>query len=382
MSLEPRLKVLLIVVFLTFWAERPICAQTAAPTPAGAKVVLKVGANLKVGEQVVDTGLSHRVYAVERAQGDWRWLVSGKIAGWARAGDLIPLDDADEFYTAEITKNPHAPWPYVKRGLAYHHQGNIDKAFSDYSAAIQQDPHYAPALINRGNIWLARKTPDRAIQDFSDAIEADPKSILAHVNRAIAYQTKEDYDKALADYDEAVKLGWNTAAAYNNRGYARYMKKDYHGALADFDEAIKLEPGYALALMNRGRAQQARGEYQQALADFTEATRLNPKAADGFADRAWLLATCPDPNFRNGKEAVKLANQANDLADKKSHHCYDVSAAAHAEAGDFATAVAHEGRAIELVPTRKADAETRQIAEQYRARLKLYQAKQPYHEMQ
>ena len=119
MSLEPRLKVLLVVPFLTFWAERPICAQSAAPTPAGAKVVLKVGASLKVGEQVVDTGQSHRVYIVERTQGEWRWLVSGKIAGWARSADIIPLDEADEFYTAEITKNPHAPWPYVKRGLAY-----------------------------------------------------------------------------------------------------------------------------------------------------------------------------------------------------------------------------------------------------------------------
>jgi tetratricopeptide (TPR) repeat protein len=379
MSLEPRLKVLFVVVFLPFWAQRPICAQSAAPTPTGAKVVLKVGANLKVGEQVVDTGQSHRVYIVERTQGDWRWLVSGKIAGWARSADIVPLDEADEFYTAEITKNPHAPWPYVKRGLAYHHQGNIDKAFSDYSDAIRQDPHYAPALINRGNIWLARKTPDRAIQDFSDAIEADPKSILAHVNRGIAYQTKEDYDNALADYDEAIKLGWNTAGAYNNRGYARYMKKNYAGAIADFDEAINVESGYALAWMNRGRARQSQGEYEQALADFSEATRLNPKAPEGLADRAWLLATCPDAKFRNGKEAVKLATEANELAGRSSSRYYDVSAAASAEAGEFATAVAHERRAIELVP-KKADSETRQIAEQYRARLKLYEAKQPYRE--
>jgi tetratricopeptide (TPR) repeat protein len=377
MSFDPRLKILLVVVFLASWGERRACSQSAAP--AGPQVVLKVGATLKIGEKVVDTGQSHRVYTVEQAQGNWRWLVSGKIAGWARSIDIIPLDEADEFYTEEINKNAHSPWPYVKRGLIYHHQGNVDKAFSDYSDAIRQDPHYVPALINRGNIWLARKTPDRAIVDFSDAIEADPKSILAHVNRGIAYQTKEDYDNALADYDEAIKLGLKTAAGYNNRGHARYMKKDYTGAIADLDEAIKLDPGYALAWMNRGRARQSQGDYEQALADFTEATRLNPGAPEGFADRAWLLATCPDAKFRNGKEAVELATQASKLAGKSSSQLYDVSAAAHAEAGDFTTAAAHERLAIDLVP-KKADADTRLTAEQYRVRLKLYEAKKPYRE--
>jgi tetratricopeptide (TPR) repeat protein len=157
------------------------------------------------------------------------------------------------------------------------------------------------------------------------------------------------------------------------------MLKDHNGAIADFDEAIKLDPGYALAWMNRGRARQARGDYERALADFADATRLNPKAPEGYADQAWLLATCPFEKLRNGKEAVKLADQATELADKSSAFFFDVSAAAHAEAGDFTSAVAHERTAIGLIP-KKADAETRLTGEQYRARLKLYEAKQPYRE--
>jgi tetratricopeptide (TPR) repeat protein len=377
MSLDRRHRVLLVVVVLTSWAPRRAGAQ---PAPAvGTTVVIKAGAVLKVDDKVVDTGQIHRTYTVQRAQGAWIWLVSGQVAGWARAADVMPLSQAIDFYTAEIERNPHAPWPYYNRGLIYHDQGNSDKAFSDYSEAIRQDPRFVPALINRGNIWLARKTPNRAITDFSDAIEADPKSILARVNRGIAYEAIEDYDKALADLDEAIKLGLRTAVAYNNRGHVRAMKKDYAGAIADFDEAIKVDPGYARAWMNRGRARQSRGEYEQALADFAEATRLNPKAPEGYADRAWLLATCPVDKLRNGQEAVKLADEATELAGKGGHRYFDVSAAAHAEAGDFTSAVAHEQTAIGLIP-RKADAETRLTGEQYRARLNLYKAKKPYRE--
>jgi tetratricopeptide (TPR) repeat protein len=383
MSFDPRFPLVLgFLMVMSPWAQLQARAQATKPAakPAENQVVLKAGATLKINDKVVDTGMSHRFYTVERSQGAWRWLVSGDVSGWAKASDIVPLNQAIEFYSEEIKRNPHAAWAYCKRGMIYHDMGKIDDAFSDYSDAIRQDLRFVPALINRGNIWLVtRKTPDRAITDFTDALEADPKSILAHVNRGIAYQTKGDYDKALADYDQAIKLGLRTAAAYNNRGHARDMKNDHDGAIADYNEAIKLDPDYALAWMNRGRARQSKGDYKEALADFVEATRLNPKSPQGYADRAWLLATCPDAKFRDGKEAIKLATTASELAGKSSSYYFDISAAAHAEAGDFTKAIAHERQAISLIP-KKADLEERQHADEYRARLKLYEDKKPYRE--
>src|SRR5262249_16119380 len=154
--------------------------------------------------------------------------------------------------------------------------------------------------------------------------------------------------------------------------------KDYDGAIADYDEALKLDPLYALAWMNRGSARQGKGEYAQALADFAEATRLNPKAPEGYAHRAWVLATCPDATVRNGKEAVNPASEAVERAGPTAHHYLDVRAAAHAEDGDFAAAIVSEQRAIDLAAKRspkdlEAD-QTLAALEGYRSRLKLYQA--------
>ncbi len=347
--------------------------RAQAARAIGTQVVIKPGGSLKVRDNVVDSGKSHRIYTIERSEGEWRWLVSGAVAGWARASDVIPLSEAIDFYTAEIKANPHSASAYFLRAMIEKDHGRIDEAFSDYSAAIRQDPKFVPALINRGNLWLAKKSHDRAITDFSDAILADPTSVLAHVNRGIVYQTKGDYDKALADYDDAIRLGLKTAPGFNNRGHAREMKKDYDGAIADYTEAIELDSGYTLAWTNRGSARAAKGDYPSALADFTESTKLNPKSPWGYALRAWILATCPDEQYRDSKEAVTLASQAVELEPGRDARLLDIRAAAYAAAGEFAKAIYDESQAVALV-VKKAPVD----AEVYRGRLKLYKANTPF----
>jgi tetratricopeptide (TPR) repeat protein len=351
-------------------------AADSAPAP-GTQVVLKAGTILKVGEKAVETGGKHRVYKVDRATGPWLWLVSGNIAGWARAADALTFDKAIELYTAEIARNIHSPWPYYNRGLIYQDRGDFDKAQTDYSTALQQDPNFVPALINRGNLWLRRGSYDRAITDYGAAIKNDPKDELAYLNRGIALQGKKEFEKATADYSEAIKLGLKTPSIYNNRGHAREVMKDYDGAIADYSEAIRLDPAYPLPRINRGSARESNGDYEGALADDAEAVRLTPKSPWGYSGQAWIMATCPEAKYRNGAKAVGLATKACELSESKNPSFLDVRAAAHAEAGQFAEAIHWETRAIALVPkTSPGDADV------YRARLKLYQEKKPYRDEQ
>ena len=65
---------------------------------------------------------------------------------------------------------------------------------------------------------------------------------------------------------------------------------------------------------------------------------------------AWLLATCPDPTFRDGPRAVEFAHRALENAAPASRaECLDTLAAALAEAGDFAGAVGRSDEAIALM---------------------------------
>jgi tetratricopeptide (TPR) repeat protein len=365
----------LLLVALASAAAPPAAHAANAPPAVGTSVVIRGGATIKVGEKVVDTGKSHRVYKVDRVNGEWLWLVSGQVAGWARAVDVIAFDKAIDLYTDEIKRNPHTAWPYYNRGLIYQDLRDLDKAMTDYSAALRQDKNYVPALINRGNIWLAKRAYDRAIADYTEAIRLDAKDALAYLNRAIAVQAKGDFARAAKDYDEAIHLGVHTPSAYNNRGHAREMLKDYDGAIADYSEAIRLNPSYSLAWINRGSARQAKGEYAKALSDVAEASRLVPKSPWGYSRQAWILATCPEAKYRDGKAAVELASKACELAGANDARFLDVRAAAFAEAGDFSKAVYWESRAIDAAAKTASNDATN-----YRSRLKLYQDQKPYRE--
>jgi tetratricopeptide (TPR) repeat protein len=372
---SPRIALTIIVTLalgvILFSPAALVRAQTAPKV--GTQVVLKAGASLKVGNTIVERDTVRRVYTVEQSNGDWLGLVSGKVAGWVKAADVVPLSEAIDFYSKEIERNPHDPQYYTSRGIIHLHHRRLDDARADFDSALRQNPRFVTALINRGNIWLIKRDPDRAITDYTDAVDSDPKSVLAHLNRGIAYQAKGEYNNALADYDEAIKLGHHTAAGYSNRGHVRDMKKDHDGAIADFTEAIKLDPHYVLAWMNRAEAHKARGDYAEALADFAEASKLSPKEPTGYARRAWILATCPDDKIRNGKEAVALAEQAVALEKAGTAYYLDVKAAAYAEAGDFVAAIYNERQAINAAAAKKSGLE----ADTYAARLKLFEAKNP-----
>jgi TPR repeat protein len=110
--------------------------------------------------------------------------------------------------------------------------------------------------------------------------------------------------------------------------------------------------------------------------DYTEAVKWYRKAAEGgevkaLSSLAWILATSENLEIRNGSNAVVFAAQAVAATNRKTPADLDTLAAAYAETGQFEKAVSTEHEAIALLQTE---------AEQndYRTRLKLFEAHRPY----
>lgn len=123
----------------------------------------------------------------------------------------------------------------------------------------------------------------------------------------------------------------------------------------------------------RGGAYYHKAEYDGAIFYFSKAIEINPKDAKAYNGVAWLLATCPDGKYRDGRKAVENATRACELSQWAVPALLDTLAAAYAEVGEFKQAVKWQSKAIELTAT-----ENDKAAMQ--SRLKLYKAGKPYRE--
>ena len=210
--------------------------------------------------------------------------------------------------------------------------------------------------------------PEKAIADFDAAIGLDPQSAETHRMRGLAWKEKGDFDQAIADFDAVIRLEPKDTQCYLMRGLAWEEKGDFDQAIASYDAAIRLEPRDAEAHLMRGLAWKEKGDFDKALADANEAIRLEPSNPEAHNDGAWILATCPDVRYRDGKRAVASATRACELSDWKKANPLDTLAAACAEAGEFEAAVKWQQSALKLTTDAKDQ-------EQGRGRLALYTAR-------
>jgi tetratricopeptide (TPR) repeat protein len=213
-----------------------------------------------------------------------------------------------------------------------------------------------------------------AIADFSEVIRLTPDDPAAFVQRGYAYHELRDADRAVADFTEAIRLKPDNGRAYFARALAHRRRGDYPAALADASAAIehnaKSDAGYNL----RASIHYQMGQFAAALTDHQTAHEIDPEDAATLNHLAWLRATCPQADVRDAAAAIRDATRACELTDYAMPGYLDTLAAAYAEAGRFEDAVRWQGKAIKLVENeRKAD---------YESRLALYQAGQPFREVE
>jgi hypothetical protein len=126
-----------------------------------------------------------------------------------------------------------------------------------------------------------------------------------------------------------------------------------------------------------GNALLQKGRIFEALLHYREALLVNYDVPEVLTRVAWILATQPNPQFRDGEQAMKLASRAADLTQRRDPVVLDALAAAYAETGRFTEAIATAKKARELALS----AGNTDLAEAALRRLREYEAGRPFREV-
>jgi len=214
-----------------------------------------------------------------------------------------------------------------------------------------------------------------AVEHFGEALRLKPAYLeaLTGLGRVLTRQGK--FKEAQERFTEAVRLAPTNASFQINLANALLMNHETNRADAAFAEALRLDPQLAEKLVNGAAALVSQGKAKAAVANYQQAIRLKPDSVTALNDLAWILATNPQADVRDGAEAVRLAQRACELSRTNDARVLGTLDVAYGEDGRFAEAIATAERARDLALA----AGQKSVAEASASRIPFYQKKQPYH---
>jgi tetratricopeptide (TPR) repeat protein len=291
-------------------------------------------------------------------------------------------DQAIEYYRMALSYSPRFPEAHFYLGNAFDRQGRLDEAIAEYEKAVRFNPGQEQAQIRLGLALEKQQKPQQAAAHYEAVLKLNPESAVAHNDLAKLLHSEGRLDEAISHYSAALRCDPSLAQAHNNFGVLLLQKGQVEEGVAQLREALRLKPGdpesqlnlaqglsdqgkwseaadllakaatattpdpkvhyrFAVALDHLGRTREAMGQYASALLVRQD----YPEALDGLS---WILATDPNPELRNGSEAIRMAGHACALTGRKDPAKLLTLAAAYAENDQFLEAEATAQAALEI----------------------------------
>jgi len=208
-----------------------------------------------------------------------------------------------------------------------------------FEHALSVTRNNALAHFNLAWALAAQGNHAEAMAHYRATLRLQPRAADAHANLGMLLYRRGQSAEAKAHYYEALK--WEPAHVVANFQLANALVADGkdEAALKYYEEAVRRRPEHAVAHFQLGMVQARRGQPAEAIQHYRSALRIKPDWIEANNNLAWLLATHPDAKYRDGAEAVRLAEHAAELTHHTDAETLDTLAAACAESGRFAEAV-------------------------------------------
>ncbi|MBI2194435.1 MAG: tetratricopeptide repeat protein [Planctomycetes bacterium] len=284
--------------------------------------------------------------------------------------------EAREHLRQAVRLSPHNAEAFNNLGSLEMKGGDLDAASACLAEAVRLQPGHAAAHFNLGLLLAGKGRLEEAEWHFRACLEARSDHAAAHNNLGNLLARRGRLAEAVEHLREALRLQPGYSGARYNLGIVLSRERRWTEAAEQFSRVVQADPGHAEAFYQLAQARLRTGEANEAAAAYRESMRLKPDWPAPALDLAWLRATHPQAEQRDGQEALALARRVLEIAREGSARALDVMAAAWAEAGDFAEAERWAAEAQE----KAAAAGQAVLVESIRERLEGYRAGRPHRE--
>ena len=277
-------------------------------------------------------------------------------------------------YEKALRLDPSHVEAHISLGILHAEQHDLVRARDHFQRAVEINPQYAKAHQQLGFLFHRQGILVKAASHLQRAVGLQPDLIEAQYHLGLVFAEQGKREAAKTQYENVIRLDPSDVATHINLGVFLAQEGDLAQARSHFERVLEIDPNLipprrnlALVLMGLRKAALAKAEYERVL-------MISPNDVGAQNKLAWLLATCPDADVRDGAEAVRLAEQACRTTGNSLPKTLDTLAAAYAEAERFEEAVTTAEKALELARTQS----QMELADQLKERIRLYRNNRPF----
>lgn len=321
------------------------------------------------------------------------------------------FSQADEKLGTATEIAPDAPVVLNARGVVRALQGRYDEAVTAFQSLLKRHPNDVATLADLAYALAQRGDNAEAEQHFRRALELAPNDPLV-VRRFAAYlESQGRADEARDKLQTAIAHNPDEAELHYLLGDLLFKQGDLGSAAEALTSALEQSPQHVRARFLLGEIRRQQGDMVAAREQWEQTIQSNPRFLDGYAGLAaihldqnetaeaerifqaglehlpnaptllnglaWIRATHPDAEHRNGQQAVQLAQRACELTDHQHYGYLDTLAAAYAEMGNYREAVRVQRKVLQLLDQSNFGGDRGP----YQERLQLYEVGRPYHDV-
>jgi tetratricopeptide (TPR) repeat protein len=212
-----------------------------------------------------------------------------------------------------------------------------------------------------------------ALESFQKAERINPSYANAYFSSGSALQRLGRLEESAAEYRSGLKARPGDAAAHDQLADTLVLLGQTEEAILEYNEALRIDPTNLKVVSKLVRVFINSGRVAEAIALLESTLHASSDAVNLQNDLAWILATTPEENLRNGKKALSLALQANKESGGQDASLLDTLAAAYAETGDFANALEAARHALEIAEA----SGNKELSRDLKKEISLYEAGRP-----